>query len=125
MGGGRKTKSKEDQDEGLVVLVTGGSGMLGSFIVELLLTLSSSARLPHRIAEVRVLDLTPFTRLGSRPGETASNHELGAHVPKLVGLVGDVTDVECVSRACEGVDFVFHACSVVDFGNIPRETIYR
>jgi dihydroflavonol-4-reductase len=79
------------------VLVTGGTGFVGSHSVQALLGAGHEVRMfvraPERIA--RALD-----PLGVQPPEHA---------------VGDVTDAEAVRRALEGCDAVLHAANVFSF----------
>jgi len=69
-------------------LVTGGGGFLGLYIVE---------QLVARGDKVRVLCRGTYSRL----------RELGVEC-----LSGDVRDPAAVSRACVGVDAVFHVAAV-------------
>ena len=62
-------------------LVTGGGGFLGAFVVDVLRA---------RGEAVRVLDLSPSAR------------------DEVEWIQGSVTDRDCVARAVEGVDAVFH-----------------
>lgn len=73
------------------VLVTGASGFIGSHLVEHLVQQGYEVR-----ALVRSADRIPFLR------------ELGA-VPQL----GDVTDKESLSVACQNVEVVFHLAALV------------
>jgi UDP-glucose 4-epimerase len=69
------------------MLVTGGTGFIGSFVVE---------RLLEEGADVVVFDATP---------QPANLGELARHVEIVEG---DVRDVEAVARAVEGAAGVFH-----------------
>jgi nucleoside-diphosphate-sugar epimerase len=69
-------------------LVTGGGGFLGLYIVE---------QLVARGDKVRVLCRGPYPRL----------NELGVEC-----VTGDVRDASAVTRACAGVDVVFHVAAV-------------
>jgi dTDP-L-rhamnose 4-epimerase len=72
-------------------LVTGGAGLIGSHIVDLLLREGWS---------VRILDnLEPQTHGGGRPAWVADGAEMG---------VGDIRDRSAVRDALEDVDVVFH-----------------
>jgi dTDP-L-rhamnose 4-epimerase len=86
------------------VLVTGGAGFIGSFLVERLLVEG------HR---VRILDsLDPQAHPDGRP----------AHLPAAAELlVGDVRDREAVTRALDGVDAVVHCAAAVGVG----QSLYR
>ena len=75
-----------------VVLVTGGTGSIGSEIVKKVLEHSPKA--------VRVLDNNE-TSLFELEQELNSN--------KIRTLIGDIRDNERLMRALEGVDIVFHA----------------
>jgi UDP-glucose 4-epimerase len=74
------------------ILVTGGSGFIGSHIVE---------HYQNRATEIRVLD---NLRTGYR-------HNLDGF--NCVFIEGSVTDRELVKKALEGVDLVFHLAALV------------
>ena len=106
------------------MVVTGASGMLGSHIVEQLLKQQlhqqehnhANAGRQLRIKEVRALDLKPFVRLSA----DAQNDNSGT---RLVAIQGSILDEDVIRKALRGATFVIHACSVVDFGNIPAEVV--
>lgn len=83
------------------VLVTGGAGFIGSYIVDELL------RLGYR---VRVLDnLEPQVHGGLREqGQWPSYCN-----PDAEYQLGDVRDADAVARALEGVDILFHEAAMV------------
>jgi 3beta-hydroxy-delta5-steroid dehydrogenase/steroid delta-isomerase len=72
------------------VLVTGGSGFVGANLVTELL---------DRGHEVRSFDRAPSP--------------LPDH-PRLQTVVGDITDVDDVTAAVEGIDTVFHTAAIID-----------
>ncbi|WP_029114232.1 NAD-dependent epimerase/dehydratase family protein [Mycobacterium sp. URHB0044] len=72
------------------VLVTGGSGFVGTNLVKELL---------DRGHEVRSFDRAPSP--------------LPPH-PRLQTLVGDITDVEDVTKAVDGIDTVFHTAAIIE-----------
>jgi UDP-glucose 4-epimerase len=74
------------------ILITGGSGFIGSHIVEHYQDIAD---------EIRVLD---NLRTGYRKNLEGLKH---------VFLEGSVTDREAVARAVEGVDYVFHLAALV------------
>jgi dTDP-L-rhamnose 4-epimerase len=83
------------------VLVTGGAGFIGSYVVEELLA---------RDYDVRVLD-------SLQPQVHGSRHESG-QAPEYLAedaefVFGDVRDRDTVVRALEGVDFLFHEAAAV------------
>lgn len=71
------------------VLITGGSGFLGKTFVETLL---------DRGYSVRVLDVNPCQ----------FDH------PDFEMHVGNICDIDFVSKACEGVDTVFHTAAIIE-----------
>ena len=73
------------------VLVTGGAGFIGSSIVEHF----------NKEAEVRVLD---NLRTGCRENIEAFDVEF---------IVGSITDRAAVTRAMQGVDYVFHLAAMI------------
>jgi UDP-N-acetylglucosamine 4,6-dehydratase/5-epimerase len=78
------------------VLVTGGTGSIGSAIVEALLPLEPRA--------LRVL-----SRDDSKQFDLAQRHR---DAPLLRMLIGDVRDRERMTRAMAGVELVFHAAAM-------------
>ncbi len=88
----------------MVVLVTGGAGFIGSFVVDRLLAAGHA---------VRVLDnLDPQVHPHGPPPYLAPQAEL---------VVGDVRDRTAVTRALDGVDAVVHAAAAVGVG----QSLYR
>jgi dTDP-L-rhamnose 4-epimerase len=86
------------------VLVTGGAGFIGSYIVEELLRAGY---------EVRVFDsLEPQVHGGL--AETGAAPEYLAEEAEFVQ--GDVRDREAVDKALEGVDYLFHEAALVGVG---------
>lgn len=83
--------------KGKTVLVTGGTGSIGSEIVRQLLRYQPKA--------IRV-----FARHEER--HHALMHELGIQDKRLRFIVGDVRDKERVTMAMDGVDIVFHAAAL-------------
>ena len=78
------------------VLVTGGAGFIGSFLVEALLA---------RGARVRVLDDLSTGRRENLPQG------------KVELTQGDIRDLETCRAACAGVEYVFHQAAL---GSVPR-----
>jgi len=74
------------------ILVTGGSGFIGSHIVE---------HYQDKADEIRVLD---NLRTGYRKNLDGLKH---------VFIEGSITDRELVAKAVEGVDYVFHLAALV------------
>src|SRR5215813_231574 len=86
------------------VLVTGGAGFIGSFVVDRLLAAGHS---------VRVFDnLDPQVHPDGRPSYLAREAEL---------VVGDVRDADRLRSALAGVDAVVHAAAAVGVG----QSLYR
>lgn len=75
---------------GARVLVTGGTGFIGSFVVERLLAEGAQVRVPLRAQNYRALS--------SRRGE-------------IEWIEGDLRDPEYCARLVAGVDYVFHLAS--------------
>jgi len=90
--------------QGFNVLITGGSGFLGSFIVRDLLAADS----PLQVNQLKILDL--------RPPE-------GIDDPRVTYIRGDVRDREIVGAACANTDLVFHTAAIVDWGTRPEEEV--
>jgi len=91
------------------ILVTGGAGLIGSHIVDLLLQ--------EPVREVRVVDNFVRGRL----------HNLGGSVsdPRLKVIEADVRDRDAVDDAVAGCDYVFHqaAIRITLCAKEPRECI--
>jgi dTDP-L-rhamnose 4-epimerase len=79
-------------------LVTGGAGLIGSHIVDLLL---------QKGYDVRILDnLEPCTHLGKRPEWVPTDVEF---------LQGDMRSTDDIERAVVGVDVIFHQAAYGGF----------
>ena len=107
------------------VLVTGGSGFLGSHLLQLLM-FSPSSRYGGALNELRsivVLDTDPQIdqkRLRawlSDPDSTADSKRAG---PKLEVIKGNVCSDVDLNRAVRGCDTVFHLASVVHWSLNPN-----
>lgn len=81
------------------VLVTGGNGFLGSWVVR---RLNQDG---HKV--------TCLLRPTSNTAELATLNYTTVH--------GDVTDAESVLRACEGIDSVFHLAGLIAYRKADRE----
>lgn len=90
-------KKLEKYFEGKAILVTGGSGSIGSEIIRKVLQFKPEV--------VRVLD-------NNETGLFDLQHELRAHEGNLRMFVGDVRDKERCKRTVEDVDIVFHAAAL-------------
>lgn len=89
-----------------MVLVTGGTGFLGSYIIKYLIEKGYSVRAIRR-----------SNKLPSW---------LPASVFKNVEWVeGDVLDVVSLEDATEGIDTVIHSAAMVSFGNKDRKAMYQ
>jgi len=75
------------------ILVTGGTGFVGSHLVRLLVADGHKVRVLYRSsAKLAVLAGLEFT-----------------------GVEGDLDDVEALTRACDGVDVVYHVAAKADY----------
>jgi dihydroflavonol-4-reductase len=90
-----------------MVLVTGGTGFLGSYIIKQLVEKGYKVRAIRR--EKAVL---PFYI----PGEIFE---------KVEWITGDILDVVSLEEAMEGVDQVIHAAAVVSFLKADRKNMYQ
>ena len=79
------------------VLVTGGSGFIGSHVVDLLLAAG---------IEPRIFDLMP-----------SPHHEPG----EVDAVIGDLLDTEELQRAMDGCEAVIHLAAAADVGNVVEE----
>src|SRR5207248_498186 len=82
--------------EGSTVLVTGGAGLIGSHIVDLLIA--------ENVREIRVLDNLVRGR--------RQNLALAEEKMPIELILGDVRDRPTVQRAMDGCDFVFHQAAI-------------
>lgn len=81
----------------MVFLITGGSGFLGSAIVEELI----SERNSNNITEIRILDICiPETDW----------------LKGITFIKGDICNKTIVNEACTGVDIVIHSAAIIDWG---------
>jgi nucleoside-diphosphate-sugar epimerase len=80
-------------------LVIGGTGFVGTYLVEELLARGA--------AEVRILCRTP-------PGDDPTRNE------KIHYVTGSVTDAAVVSTACKGIDVIFHTAANYGKPNFGR-----
>jgi dihydroflavonol-4-reductase len=85
------------------VLVTGGTGFVGSQIVVALLRRGDAVRVLHRATSNLVM-------LEGLPVEH---------------FLGDVLEAEAVARAVAGCDLVFHVAAVASYWRTQREQVYR
>lgn len=94
-------KSKEKRK---VVLITGGSGFLGTSMVREIL--EDSSRVP--VEELRIFDLNPLKDMEDK---------------RIKMIQGDVRDKEALREATEGADLVLHAAAIVDWGTRSQEEV--
>ena len=89
-----------------MVLVTGGSGFLGSYIIKQLVEKGHTVRAIRR--SNKPLDWIP-------PGI----------MEKVEWVVGDILDVVSLEDAMEGVDAVIHSAAIVSFVKKDRKNMYQ
>jgi dihydroflavonol-4-reductase len=87
----------------LKVLVTGGTGFVGSQLVAALVRRGDSVRVLRRAS-------SKLVTLDGLPVEHA---------------IGDILDLEAVEHAVEGCDWVFHVAGLSSYWRAKREEIYR
>ncbi|XP_032942670.1 3 beta-hydroxysteroid dehydrogenase type 7 [Catharus ustulatus] len=91
------------------MVVTGGSGFLGSHLVQVLLEAEPELR------ELRILDLNPD------PAAVPERHRSRVRLFR-----GDVGDLAALGAVLGGADVVFHSASLVDvWGNCSAEAMAR
>jgi UDP-N-acetylglucosamine/UDP-N-acetyl-alpha-D-glucosaminouronate 4-epimerase len=81
------------------VLVTGGSGFIGSHLVKALL---------RRGADVRVLDNLTTGHRGNLAGVTTGREDWG----RFTFIEGDITDRTTVQEAVRGIDYILHQAAL-------------
>lgn len=93
--------------ESVSICILGGSGFVGKALIREL-----TAQQPVITADrIRIMDLTE-PELPEDPGM------------EIEFIKGDIRDRNCLERAFEGVDLVFHLAAVVDWGVIPEQEVY-
>jgi dihydroflavonol-4-reductase len=88
------------------ILVTGGTGFLGSYIIKELVEKNFRVRAIRR------------------------SNKLPAYIPKEIfdkvdWIDGDILDVISLEEALEGIDSVIHAAAIVSFAKKDRDKMYR
>ncbi|XP_066427512.1 3 beta-hydroxysteroid dehydrogenase type 7-like [Molothrus aeneus] len=95
--------------QGLVMVLTGGSGFLGSHLVQVLLEAEPELR------ELRILDLDPDLKMVPE-----------RHRSRVRLFRGDVADLGALGAALAGADAVFHSAALVDvWGRCSPEALAR
>ena len=100
-----KSKFSPSGDGG-TILVTGGSGFLGSYIIKQLIEKGYSVRAIRRSAKL------PFWIPS-------------AIFDKVEWIEGDVLDIVALEDAMEGVDTIIHSAAVVSFARRERKEMYK
>lgn len=93
------------RDSKLNILVTGGAGFLGTFIVKELL----DPACPLNVGLVRIFDLKNPPAFRDERVEYFS---------------GDVCNADHVSHACAGIDLVIHSAAIIDWGTKTPKEVY-
>lgn len=96
--------AKKSKGAGIAVLITGGSGFLGTSMVQEILEDSS----PVQVKELRVFDLNPPELLEDE---------------RITFIKGDVRDSEALLGACQDVELVIHSAAIVDWGTRSEEEL--
>lgn len=96
--------SEKTLHPGYNILLTGGTGFLGSSILGELLGVDTL--LP--VKQLRVLDLNPFKILSN---------------PRITYIHGDVRDSALLATSCRDIDLIIHSAAIVDWGTKSREEI--
>ena len=87
------------------ILLTGGCGFLGKFMIEELL--SPASPLPLKL--LRIFDSAEYN---------------GPTDPRIEFVKGNVLDQEALNNACIGINVVMHSAAIVDWGTHPPEEVY-
>src|SRR5204863_8269792 len=93
------------------VLVTGGTGFLGSYIIKLLVEKNYSVRAIRR---------------NNKP----DSYRVPSYIPKYIldkveWINGDILDVVLMEEAMEGIDTVIHSAGMVSFVKKDRKKMYQ
>lgn len=94
------------QHNGSTVLVTGGTGFIGAYIIQELVKTGFSVKALHRS------DNFPFY----------ISHEILANVE---WIKGDILDINSLENAMNHVDVVIHSAAIVSFHKKLREQMYK
>lgn len=86
------------------VLVTGGTGFVGSQLTAALVRRGDRVRVLHRASS----DLIALNE-----------------IPDIEHVIGDILDGEAVGRAVQGCDLVFHVAALSSYWRAQRDAIYR
>jgi nucleoside-diphosphate-sugar epimerase len=89
-----------------MVLVTGGTGFLGSYILQELINKG------HKVRAIRRKDITPYW----------IEKKL---MDQVEWVEGDILDIVSLEDAMEGVDTVIHSAAIVSFVHKNRKEMYR
>lgn len=98
------------------ILVTGGTGSLGTKLIDRLLTNQS----------IGFKKIIVFSRDELKQAELLTTHQSDAIAGRLKFVLGDIRDASSLSKALMGVDIVFHTAAlkhVPATENNPRECI--
>lgn len=87
------------------VLVTGGTGFLGSYLIRQLLDEGFHVRALKR--------------------KSSKTHLLGDAVDKVEWVEGDVLDVPGIEDALQGIDKVYHSAAVISFAPSERKWMFK
>jgi nucleoside-diphosphate-sugar epimerase len=99
------TKSSQNNNIKLRVLVTGGAGFLGKAIVQEFLDAKSQVE----VRELRILDIRDYD---------------GGSDDRIHYLKGDICNYDDISSACKGIDIVIHTAAIVDWGTRSEKEVY-
>ena len=97
---------QSQEQNGITVLVTGGTGFIGAYIIQELITKGYSVKALHRSNNF------PFYI----SKETLS---------KVEWIQGDILDVVTLENAMENVDAIIHSAAIVSYDKKLREQMYR
>ena len=97
---------QSQEQNGITVLVTGGTGFIGAYIIQELITKGYSVKALHRSNNF------PFYI----SKETLS---------KVEWIQGDILDVVTLENAMDNVDAIIHSAAIVSFDKKLREQMYQ
>jgi len=98
-----------------MILVTGGTGIVGSILLTKLIEKGETVRAMYRDEK----SIDKFKKIASLYSSDSNIHE------KIEWMQGDVIDAYSLIPCFEGVDYVYHCAGYVSFSSKYKEKLYK